>query len=146
MEKKVQHIFLAEDDCDDSFLFKEALYEITNDVTLSVAENGEHLMQILRKGNYIPDIIFLDVNMPLKNGLSCLEEIRQYPEYSNVPVIMFSTSSDKHLVVTAYAKGANLYIRKPSSYPELKNIIQNFLYNGMQILKDTAVERYTLKA
>jgi len=128
-------IFLAEDNPADSELFKRAFSQtgVVGDVI--VAEDGEHLMQLLsskRRGP--PDLIFLDINMPRKDGKQCLREIRRHEKYSGVPVIMFTNSALENEINDTYAKGANLYITKPFGFEEqVKTLKKIFKTNWKKI-------------
>ena len=73
----------------------------------------------------LPDILFLDINMPRKNGVECLLEIKQNSELNHLPVIMFSTSLQPDIVNHLYKNGAQLFIRKPNNFITLKNLIFN---------------------
>ncbi len=115
-------ILLAEDDDDDSFLFKEALHEIDATHKVEVAGNGEVLFSKL-SSMPLPDIIFLDLNMPKKDGMTALKEIRTRQELNAVPIVIFSTSSDQQHITSAYKNGANLYICKPDTFLKLKRAI-----------------------
>ncbi|MEX0812995.1 MAG: response regulator [Chitinophagales bacterium] len=122
------NILLADDDLDDCFLFTEALEELQVDVQLKMVHDGEQLMQWLTdKANKLPDILFLDINMPRKNGLDCLSEIKNNELLQNLSVVIFSTSSDNDMVVQVYKDAAHYYIHKPPKFSQLKNIIQNVL-------------------
>ncbi len=117
-------VFLAEDDADDRFLFEEALLEVRSDVTVTMASNGVQLMSELKKNvASSPFIIFLDLNMPLKNGLECLEEIKGSAQLKNIPVVIFSTSTQKETINQVYKKGANYYICKPDNFQNLKILL-----------------------
>jgi CheY-like chemotaxis protein len=125
LKKSPLHILLAEDDDDDSMLFKEALNELSVDAKLSRVKDGEELMQILNHfGDKLPDIVFLDINMPRKNGFECLLEIKKSGKYEDVPIVILSTSSGKDLVSKMYDAGANLYICKPNQFNHLKKVIE----------------------
>lgn len=126
---KTLQILLADDDDDDAFLFHEALGQVPIKTNLVLAENGMRLMQILNQENYKPDLIFLDMNMPVKNGLECLEEIRRLDGFDDVRVIILSTSVAKYMLDSAYEIGANLYIQKPTSFAGLVNILSKCLYS-----------------
>ncbi|SKB98438.1 response regulator [Dyadobacter psychrophilus] len=126
---KTLQILLADDDDDDAFLFHEALDQVSVKTDLVVAENGMRLMQILNKGDYKPDLIFLDMNMPVKNGLECLEEIKRLDGFDDVRVIILSTSVAKYMLDSAYENGANLYIQKPTSFSGLVDILKKCLYS-----------------
>ena len=126
-QNKPLHILLADDDNDDTFLFQEALEQIPIYTRLDIAENGIELMQTLKSYPIAPDIIFLDMNMPVKNGLECLSEIRNSDQYKHIPVIMLSTSVANYLLESAYQGGANLYIQKPTNFSGLIAVIEKCL-------------------
>lgn len=128
-------LVLADDDEDDCLLFKEALTEIPILTNLSIVNDGEKLIQLLKViTDQIPAVLFLDLNMPRKNGFECLTEIRQNEKYKTVPVIVYSTSFDKEMVEQLYACGAQYYIRKPSEFSKLKQVIYEVLKLVMQPL------------
>ncbi|HJS54887.1 MAG TPA: response regulator [Chitinophagaceae bacterium] len=118
-------MLLAEDDEDDFLLFQEALNENKQTVNLEWVKDGDELMNVLKQSNgALPDMIFLDINMPRKNGFECLSEIRRDEEMKKLPVIIFSTSNDRALVNWMYNAGANLYLNKPAGFRELRENIQ----------------------
>ncbi|MEX0660627.1 MAG: response regulator [Balneolaceae bacterium] len=139
------YIILAEDDTDDAFLFNEAIDELSLAVDLTIVSDGERLMQSLTDENIqLPDVIFLDINMPRKNGLECLSEIRVNNRLHSLPVIIFSTSFDEEIVSQLYINGADYYIQKPSGFEALKNVIHLALNlisekNQLQPPKDSFV-------
>ena len=101
--------------------------QVPIEANLSVADNGMELLRTLRDAIDKPDIIFLDMNMPVKNGLECLEEIRGTAGYEQVPIVILSTSVAQYLWESAYRNGANLYIPKPTSFNGLIEILQKCL-------------------
>src|SRR5258706_12663565 len=105
---KIPYLILADDDKDDCILFKEALREIGSDVHFVSAEHGHALMKILNEGVFLPDMIFLDINMPLKNGKECLAEIKHDVRLAQIPIIVYSTSTNPRDVDETYKAGANL--------------------------------------
>jgi CheY-like chemotaxis protein len=121
-------ILLAEDDEDDRLFFADALQETDRSIALSFVENGMELMSLLHNTvTGLPGLLFLDMNMPCKNGLECLREIRHDERYCDLPVIIFSTSLDQDLIADIYENGANLSIVKPSSFQGLKRMIDKVL-------------------
>ncbi len=122
-----KHILLADDDDDDRLLFTDVLREFSKDSTLTVAHNGEHLMNLLTDIPSLPDVLFLDLNMPLKNGIECLDEIRKNEKLRKLPVVIFSTSSHPGTIDRTYEGGAHLYIRKPNDFKSLRNVIHHAL-------------------
>lgn len=125
---KNYQIILADDDEDDIFLFREALAQISVDTSLEIAENGMVLINMLEEKTEAPDIIFLDMNMPIKNGLECLVEIRNSPIFKDTPVVILSTSTQQYLLESTFDAGANYYIQKPNSFASLVEIIQKSLF------------------
>ncbi len=128
MNDKPIYLLLADDDKDDCELFKDALAELKEMTVLNMVHDGEQLMHLLKKKTTIfPDVLFLDLNMPRKNGFECLTEIRVTEALKNLPVIIFSTSFDPDVVRELYNTGARYYIRKPSDFSVLKRIIHDAL-------------------
>lgn len=117
-------ILVAEDDEDDYLLFKEATSNYAEDLNLVWVKDGVELMEILL-GNeaLVADMLFLDINMPRKNGFECLTEIRKNPGLVDLPIVVFSTSNDSVLVSWMYKSGANLFLCKPGSFNQLKSAI-----------------------
>lgn len=124
--KKVEtvKILLADDDKDDCLLFKDALSELPLAASLQMVYDGEQLMELLLKNlRKLPHILFLDLNMPRKNGFECLIEIKQHPELKKLPVTIFSTSFNKEIISILQKEGAWHYVRKPTEFYKLKNLI-----------------------
>lgn len=123
-------VLLADDDKDDCLLFKEALEELPLSTVLSIVHDGEQLMKLLKDNpNKLPHVLFLDLNMPRKNGFECLAEIRDSRNMKGLIVIISSTTSKQDMVDLVYKYGAHHYIRKPSEFPHLKNVIHQVLIN-----------------
>ncbi|HEY0031588.1 MAG TPA: response regulator, partial [Bacteroidia bacterium] len=120
--KKQIRIILADDDPDDRDLFSEAIAQHAH-VLLETAADGSELMKLLGNGT-VPDIVFLDLNMPGKNGKKCLEEIRGNKKLAHIQVVIYSTSTSSKDIDDTFAMGANLYIRKPNSFKELTELIK----------------------
>jgi CheY-like chemotaxis protein len=134
MKSDVLRILLADDDTDDRYLFREALSELPLNSQLNTVDDGEELMKYLAENRRnLPHILFLDLNMPKKNGFECLTEIKHSEELRSLPVIMFSTSYprdedyERDIINVLYKIGADHYIRKPNDFTELKRVIQEAL-------------------
>jgi len=124
----IQHIVLADDDDDDCDLFKEALDELLVVPRLTIAKDGQQLMNVLLQSDLaMPDMLFLDVNMPLKNGIECLHDIRETEKLKHLPVVIFSTSAQQWALERVYELGASIYVLKPNSFLKLKDVIRNVL-------------------
>lgn len=127
------NIFLADDDEADCLLFKEALEELPVTVNLTIVHDGEKLIDLLaQEGNRLPDVLFLDLNMPRKNGFATLGQIKRDNVLSELPVIIFSTANDEAKVKMVFRDAAHYYIRKPAKFSELKEVI----YKALTLISD----------
>jgi CheY-like chemotaxis protein len=121
-------VFLADDDEDDCLLFGEALKEIALPTQLKTVHNGEQLLHLLESmDGQLPHVLFLDLNMPRINGWQCLEEIKRNEKLKLLQVVIFSTSFHQEVADQLYKKGAMHYIRKPSAFDQLKDVIRQVL-------------------
>jgi CheY-like chemotaxis protein len=125
-------VLMADDDADDRQMFREALEESFLSPTLHVVENGEQLLNYLnRRGEYAdpqssprPGLILLDLNMPFINGMKALQQIKQNPELSDIPVVILTTSQSPDDIARAYRLGSNSFITKPVSFTGLVQAIR----------------------
>jgi two-component system, chemotaxis family, response regulator Rcp1 len=125
---RVARILLVEDNEADIRLTREALREQGDLIRLSTVSDGEQAMAYLRREEGFadvprPDLVLLDLNLPRKNGLEVLRELRQDPDLACVPVIMLTTSSARQDVLDAYAAGANCFVVKPLELDEFMDLI-----------------------
>jgi len=117
------NLLLADDDPDDRILFEEALKELPFTSYLKTVSDGEQLMDLLTTTNTLPDALFLDLNMPRKNGFECLLEIKEHKQLRKLRVFIYSTSLNQQVANQLYDNGAQHYIRKPGDFPQLKKVI-----------------------
>lgn len=143
MKSKNLNILLADDDHDDCMFFKQALEELDTTSNLTTVHDGEQLMDYLNSAvaenvgavgaedflplQPLPDIIFLDINMPRKNGIECLAEIKRNEKLKLIPVVMFSTTNSWDTINQLFKSGSNVYIHKPSDFTQLKQVINHAL-------------------
>lgn len=126
--KPIKTIFLADDDADDCMLFEDALREVSTSTELTTANDGVELINLMEAAVLPPpDVIFLDLNMPRKNGFECLEQIRRTKAWEDIPVVIFSTSGQEEMVRKVHERGASYFIRKPGSFLKLKQAIKQIL-------------------
>jgi CheY-like chemotaxis protein len=145
MTEKHYNIMLADDDADDCFFFENALGELQISSTLTIVNDGEQLMQYLTSDTkHLPDILFLDLNMPRKSGFECLAEIKDNEKLKHLYVVVFSTSFpynkiyEKELMNRLLNIGALYYIIKPDNLEKLKQAInQALIIVGEKILFDS---------
>jgi CheY-like chemotaxis protein len=122
------YILIAEDDEDDRATLQEIIDELPLSVKTRIVEDGFELLNFLETpGINLPNLILLDINMPLINGLECLETIKNNAHLKSIPVIMCSVADDQALIEKCYNLGAKYYVIKPNSFPELKQTMKKIL-------------------
>jgi len=147
MENDPLLILLADDDEDDRRLFTEAFSELEIKTTVVTVNNGVELMHRLQeKEPLLPHILFLDLNMPRKNGLECLIEIRSNEALRNISIAIYSTSNNEKDIEETFRNGANIYITKPSDFNALKQVLEKAVMAAYQYeLWDMRKENFLLK-
>jgi len=147
MQTNIIHILLADDDEDDRKFFKDAFEEIKINTNVNVVNDGEELMNYLKKPDVIlPHILFLDLNMPKKNGMECLSEIKQLDHLKDMAIAIYSTSASEDDIEETFVKGANIYIKKPNDFDELIKTLNiattfNWQYHTNSLNRDTFLLR-----
>ncbi|MEH6681279.1 MAG: response regulator [Sediminicola sp.] len=125
MQKLYKGVLFAEDDEDDRVLFEDAVKESFPNISMTGYDRCENLLQDLMGSILnLPELIFLDLNMPGMNGLDCLRAIRESAKFKHIPVIMLSTSSSEMNIKESMSLGANGYITKPSSFLQLRTVLE----------------------
>lgn len=147
MEKDFIHIILADDDEDDRMFFTDAFDEIKINTKVQTYNDGVELMNYLNKDdNILPNILFLDLNMPMKNGMECLLEIKADKRFDDIVIAIYSTSSSEEHIEETFVNGANIYIKKPNDFNELKKVLSyvvtlNWQYHTSGLNKDNFLFR-----
>lgn len=134
------HILLVEDNEGDVLLTREALEDSKIINKISVAKNGKEALDfIFKKGDFQnmehPDLILLDVNLPLKNGHEVLHEIKSQESTKHIPIIMLTTSSSERDIMLSYKNHANCYITKPIEVNEFLNAVKSIESFWLNIVK-----------
>ena len=129
--KKTLHVLLADDDRDDRKFFSDALEKLNIPFQLSDFPACEELLLHINKEN-TPDIIFLDLNMPYLNGHECLHEIRKNKKFDAIPVVIYTTSSNRKDIESTFEKGANIYIVKPNRFDEIVYLLQDIFSTDLK--------------
>lgn len=111
--------FVADDDEDDQEIFLMALKESDGAACNCVFANDGSELLVMLNDHALPNYIFLDLNMPVLNGMQCLESIRRQPRYNSIPVIIYSTSASEQSRLDALSAGASAYITKPANMRDL---------------------------
>lgn len=147
MNKDYIHIILADDDEDDRMLFNDAFEELKINTKVNMFNDGVELMDYLNNPESIlPHVLFLDLNMPKKNGIECLHEIKKNNRFSDIAIAIFSTSSSEEHIEETFVHGANIYIKKPSDFVTLKKVLGdvvtiNWQYHTSGLNKDNFLLR-----
>lgn len=140
-------ITLADDDEDDRLFFTDAFEELKINTIVNTVNNGRELLNFLNHPKTVlPNIIFLDLNMPILNGIDCLKEIKQDEKFKDIAIAIYSTSSSDQDVENTFVLGANIYIKKPSNFNDLKKILSdvviiNWQYHTNDLNKDNFLLR-----
>lgn len=143
----MEKIFLLiDDDIDDAALFREALSEVDSLVVFHHAANGKEALgklDVVNPGK--PDIIFMDVNMPIMNGWQCLSTLKSAESYKDIPVIIYSTTSYQREVDIAFDLGALCFFTKPRDFKELKVVLKIISENLNGSLLDALADSPCIK-
>jgi CheY-like chemotaxis protein len=118
-------IIYVEDDPDDILLMQEAFSEIEGYGLLTL-NNGAELLKYLERALCFPNLIILDINMPVLNGRETLRLLKQHPIFSSIPVVMFSTGSMAHELLFASAYKTDLVV-KPFDYATLRKTVRRLV-------------------
>ena len=147
MRENYTHVVLADDDEDDRSFFMEAFEELKIQTKVGVFKDGVELMQSLNQPDSIlPNILFLDLNMPKKSGLECLKEIKENLRFKDIAIAIYSTSASEEDIEDTFVNGANIYIKKPNNFNILKKILSdvvtmNWQYHTNGLNKDNFLLR-----
>jgi CheY-like chemotaxis protein len=136
-------VMYVDDDIDDHFIFSRILddIEIKTELT-TVTESENFIISVLQ--SELPDVIFLDLNMPRKNGYECLAEIKQSEELKHIPVVIYSTSYYKSILDILYKAGAFYCIHKSTERDQTKAMIKNVLESVLTGKQQPARNRFVL--
>lgn len=124
----VKNVLLADDNKSEHIFFAHCLKFINKAINLHFVSGGVALMNYLKDpATPLPDILFLDVNMPVKNGKQCLAELRADERFDQMPIVMYSTSDAQSDTDETFILGADLYVRKPVEIEDLVSLLRAVL-------------------
>lgn len=126
------HILMADDDKDEFYILQEAAQKACEPLKVSYVANWLELLRFILKT--LPDILFLDLNMPVKDGIECLQLLRETSKYDQLPIIIYSTSVSKNDIDKAYTNGANYFIVKPNALEDITDMIKKLCYMDKEAL------------
>lgn len=133
MREDYTYVVLADDDEDDRLFFTDAFEELKMQTKVDIYKDGVELMKALNQTKSIlPNILFLDLNMPMKSGLECLKEIKSNKRFKDISIAIYSTSASEEDIEDTFINGANIYIKKPSDFKILKKILSDVVTMNWQ--------------
>ncbi len=121
----IEHVLLADDDRDHATLFERLIRREYPDVRISFVDDGEQLIHFLHLNKV--DLVFLDLNMPCKNGYECLAEIRKDASLKDLPIIVYSSSAQMSDIQKSFLHRADFYLVKPFNTDHLKTALKAIL-------------------
>ena len=121
----IHHIVMADDDKDHAMIFERIIRKDYPSLKISYVQDGAQLIQFLHL--YQVDLLFLDLNMPSKNGYECLQEIRKAPSLKELPIVVYSSSAHLSDIQKSFLHKADFYLVKPFVTDHLKKAIQMIL-------------------
>jgi response regulator RpfG family c-di-GMP phosphodiesterase len=140
-----EDVLIADDDVDDFEVLRLAIHEVGEGVNVSRAENGEILLRLIEE--HIPDLLFLDIHMPCRDGKSCIREIRSKNKFDHLPVIVYTGNQDSNLINFFYRYRANYFVYKPASYDELVDVVRKiFATRKETMLEFTAQHEFVMNS
>ncbi|MBT1696440.1 response regulator [Fulvivirgaceae bacterium PWU4] len=120
-------ILYADDDHDDRELMSEALQKVDPSISCLTANDGQNVLDILNESSDLPDYIFLDVNMPVMDGKKCLVALKKDQRLRDIPVVIYSTTTDNTEIKQLYNLGASSFIQKPNNFSDLCSALNMFV-------------------
>lgn len=137
-------ILYADDDSDDRYLFRAALQELGVAFQLEEFENGIALENALENDSQ-GDLIFLDLNMPQKNGLETLESLKNVIPEKKLKIIVFTTTGNEEVIKETHQLNAVLFVKKPSDFHELMATLRFIIDHSAQYKLPVSYEEFNFK-
>lgn len=125
LKTAVQKILLIDADEDDHFIFEHVLCEVASNVQLEIRVSAEGIVDAVQELQ--PDLIFLDINLPMQGGVACLKSLQQCADSHLFPVIIYSSLYNPKDIEIAFELGAVQFIQKADHYFQIKAMLQGFI-------------------
>jgi CheY-like chemotaxis protein len=116
----IKYIVVLDDDIDESYILEEAFAELNISVHITQVQTFAELLDFLEKALLVPDLLFLDINLPTQTGLECLKILKAHERYQHLPIVMYSNASHEPTIEECFICGANVYMQKNGSFETLK--------------------------
>ncbi|WP_179343276.1 response regulator [Winogradskyella ursingii] len=142
---RIPYIYIVDDDEDDRFLAAEALSATMLPHKFMAYDNGTDFIEALSKNeNNLPDVVFLDYNMPIKNGLECLESLKDLNLLNKIKVYLYSTYVDTTTTEMAFNLGAQGYLCKPPDFNLLKTLLYRAIEQALDVNTKPDLENFVI--
>lgn len=123
--ERSKSILLIEDNKHDQYFFIQAINEIPNAILYAIAINGKEALDKLRGADFLPDIIFSDINMPVMDGIECFAEIIKTSRLKDIPFVVLSSDISKSELLSQM--GVKVFIEKPANCQLLQKLIERVI-------------------
>lgn len=135
---------IVDDDDEDRFIFLDALKELRVDIEAMSFGNGNDALEHFEGPEALPDLLFLDMYMPVISGLEFLRKVRADQRYAEVFIVIFSNTRDMEIIEEAFILGANAYVRKPDKFEALKKMLNKIIAYKSQCLTYELKQEYCM--
>lgn len=128
---RIGHIYIVDDDVEDQEIFCQAVGDVDPQINCQIFSSCDEMFKVLAKSlRNLPDIIFLDLNMPKINGKECLSLLKKDSRFENIPIYVYSTTSFAREKEQTLKLGAAGFIVKPNSLSVLKKHLDDILHQA----------------
>lgn len=127
-------LWLVDDDPDDQYLVTKIVASIRGDIEIRCLDSGADFFSCLDVSNEIPDLVLLDLNMPIMGGLDVLDNLQAQKKLNLIPTVVFSTSQSEHDITEAYSKGARSFLSKSGNFSELEQQIETLCHYWLDVV------------
>jgi CheY-like chemotaxis protein len=129
---KISRLLIVDDDIDDREIFAEAVAAVDPNIKCFTAKDGEDALRKLSEpAELLPEVIFLDLNMPRMDGRQVLVALKKNDQLNKIPVVIYTTSSSARDFEETKALGAFRFLAKPSDFNELRDVLKNILFHEL---------------
>lgn len=132
----------VDDDADDRFFFESATQVINSGLTVDSYNNGAVALKEMQQADFAFDLLFLDLNMPVKSGFDVLDELQQVIKDRRLKIVIFTTSGSPESIEATHKLNAVLYVQKPGSFEELVKIIRSIVSMHSQLTLPVSFEQF----
>ncbi len=146
IQTSFKSILVVDDDQDDRDILRSAIEKIDKEIVMYEVSDSKNIIEDISKLGCIPEVIFLDINMPKMNGKECIKILFEDSRFKDIPKIMYSTSDSNRDIIETFELGANYYLQKPTSYQLLIRILKSIVNKELELYSPKGLDQYFLNA